>query len=171
MPLTRFWAPTPSNQSWGTTTLVPPACRLFVGPVCPPLHPSVLLRRLWDGLRQSAQLRSQPNQRDGGKDRGAAQNLQVGQPVSSLSAACQRPVLVLVLVLRGTTPAEAEMHFLDNVKKLSMYGVDLHHAKVQPHRPAWFLLTCTGCSTTHAPPLLAAACNYTSTSLTRISCF
>lgn len=31
---------------------------------------------------------------------------------------------------RGTTPAEAEMHFLENVKKLSMYGVDLHHAKV-----------------------------------------
>uniref|UniRef100_A0A8P4K6F4 Erythrocyte membrane protein band 4.1 like 3 n=1 Tax=Dicentrarchus labrax TaxID=13489 RepID=A0A8P4K6F4_DICLA len=30
---------------------------------------------------------------------------------------------------RGMTPAEAEMHFLDNVKKLSMYGVDLHHAK------------------------------------------
>uniref|UniRef100_UPI0037E8B06F band 4.1-like protein 3 isoform X4 n=1 Tax=Semicossyphus pulcher TaxID=241346 RepID=UPI0037E8B06F len=30
---------------------------------------------------------------------------------------------------RGMTPAEAEMHFLDNVKKLSMYGVDLHHAR------------------------------------------
>lgn len=29
------------------------------------------------------------------------------------------------------TPAEAEMHFLDNVKKLSMYGVDLHHARVR----------------------------------------
>ncbi|KAM9839750.1 protein 4.1-like [Aulostomus maculatus] len=31
---------------------------------------------------------------------------------------------------RGMTPAEAEMHFLDNVKKLSMYGVDLHHARM-----------------------------------------
>lgn len=30
---------------------------------------------------------------------------------------------------RGMSPAEAEMHFLENVKKLSMYGVDLHHAK------------------------------------------
>uniref|UniRef100_A0AAY4A0X0 FERM domain-containing protein n=1 Tax=Denticeps clupeoides TaxID=299321 RepID=A0AAY4A0X0_9TELE len=30
---------------------------------------------------------------------------------------------------KGMTPAEAELHFLENVKKLSMYGVDLHHAK------------------------------------------
>ncbi|XP_061877298.1 band 4.1-like protein 3a isoform X2 [Entelurus aequoreus] len=30
---------------------------------------------------------------------------------------------------RGMTPAEAEMLFLENVKKLSMYGVDLHHAR------------------------------------------
>lgn len=44
--------------------------------------------------------------------------------VNSLTAACAR-------LLRGMTPAEAEMHFLENVKKLSMYGVDLHHAKVQ----------------------------------------
>ncbi|XP_028820493.1 band 4.1-like protein 3a isoform X6 [Denticeps clupeoides] len=31
---------------------------------------------------------------------------------------------------KGMTPAEAELHFLENVKKLSMYGVDLHHAKL-----------------------------------------
>ncbi|XP_019743095.1 band 4.1-like protein 3 isoform X1 [Hippocampus comes] len=30
---------------------------------------------------------------------------------------------------RGMTPAEAEMLFLENVKQLSMYGVDLHHAR------------------------------------------
>ncbi|XP_049604861.1 protein 4.1 isoform X2 [Syngnathus scovelli] len=30
---------------------------------------------------------------------------------------------------RGMTPAEAEMLFLETVKKLSMYGVDLHHAR------------------------------------------
>ncbi|XP_041418876.1 protein 4.1 isoform X6 [Xenopus laevis] len=30
---------------------------------------------------------------------------------------------------RGLTPAEAELQFLENAKKLSMYGVDLHYAK------------------------------------------
>lgn len=39
--------------------------------------------------------------------------------------------LCSICSLRGMTPAEAEMHFLENAKKLSMYGVDLHHAKVK----------------------------------------
>ncbi|XP_013403573.1 protein 4.1 isoform X30 [Lingula anatina] len=30
---------------------------------------------------------------------------------------------------KGQTPAEAEMHFLENSKKLAMYGVDLHQAR------------------------------------------
>lgn len=32
-------------------------------------------------------------------------------------------------LFRGQTPAEAELHFLENAKKLAMYGVDLHPAK------------------------------------------
>lgn len=30
---------------------------------------------------------------------------------------------------RAQTPAEAEMHYLENAKKLAMYGVDLHEVK------------------------------------------
>lgn len=45
---------------------------------------------------------------------------------------------IILSFLRGMTPGEAEIHFLENAKKLSMYGVDLHHAKVplSPHKPA-----------------------------------
>ncbi|TNN23097.1 Protein 4.1 [Liparis tanakae] len=32
------------------------------------------------------------------------------------------------------SPAQADLMFLENAKKLSMYGVDLHQAKVSP---AW----------------------------------
>ncbi|XP_060725724.1 band 4.1-like protein 3a isoform X11 [Tachysurus vachellii] len=41
----------------------------------------------------------------------------------------EEKVMELHKTYKGMTPAEAEMHFLENVKKLSMYGVDLHHAK------------------------------------------
>ncbi|GAA6234208.1 protein 4.1-like isoform X7 [Lates japonicus] len=41
----------------------------------------------------------------------------------------EEKIMELHKTYRGMSPAEAEMHFLENVKKLSMYGVDLHHAK------------------------------------------
>lgn len=39
-------------------------------------------------------------------------------------------VTQFLLILRGLSPAQADTQFLENAKRLSMYGVDLHHAKV-----------------------------------------
>ncbi|XP_074867877.1 band 4.1-like protein 1 isoform X8 [Carettochelys insculpta] len=59
----------------------------------------------------------------------------VGNYVSELHFApnqtreLEERIMELHKTYRGTTPGEAEIHFLENAKKLSMYGVDLHHAK------------------------------------------
>ncbi|CAG0879754.1 unnamed protein product [Darwinula stevensoni] len=41
----------------------------------------------------------------------------------------EEKVMELHRTHRGQTPAEAELHYLENAKKLAMYGVDLHPAK------------------------------------------
>lgn len=58
-------------------------------------------------------------------------------------------MVISFLFLRGMTPAEAEMNFLENAKKLSMYGVDLHHAKVNKNHIVQFV-TITAEDTTTA---------------------
>ncbi|KAG8324948.1 hypothetical protein J6590_079165 [Homalodisca vitripennis] len=45
------------------------------------------------------------------------------------SVELEEKVMELHRTHKGQTPAEAELHYLENAKKLAMYGVDLHQAK------------------------------------------
>lgn len=42
-------------------------------------------------------------------------------------------MILLYEICRGQTPAEAELNYLENAKKLAMYGVSLHPAKDSDH--------------------------------------
>ncbi|XP_029103877.1 protein 4.1-like isoform X6 [Scleropages formosus] len=50
-------------------------------------------------------------------------------PVLQQSRELQEKVMELHRTYRAMTPAQADMMFLENAKKLSMYGVDFHQAK------------------------------------------
>ncbi|XP_074643484.1 protein 4.1-like [Tubulanus polymorphus] len=45
---------------------------------------------------------------------------------------------------RGETPSVADIHFLENAKKLAMYGVDLHHALDSENVDIMIGVCCTG---------------------------
>jgi tyrosine-protein phosphatase non-receptor type 4 len=42
---------------------------------------------------------------------------------------------LIILFVRGQTPADAEFNYLDHAKRLDMYGVDLHRARVSSFIP------------------------------------
>lgn len=48
------------------------------------------------------------------------------------------------MFFRGQTPDEAEKGFLDNAKKLAMYGVDLHKAKDSDNNAVMIGVCCSG---------------------------
>ncbi|CAH0696478.1 unnamed protein product [Spodoptera exigua] len=50
-------------------------------------------------------------------------------PAAAATPDLEEKVIELHKTHRGQTPAEAELNYLENAKKLAMYGVDLHPAK------------------------------------------
>lgn len=87
--------------------------------------------RTQENVFERVQIRSKSDARTRRESYGPSQNTQVclcdfldfhPRIVSSTYNFC-------LFFSRGQTPAEAELHYLENAKKLAMYGVDLHPAK------------------------------------------
>ncbi len=51
-------------------------------------------------------------------------------------------VLLIIGVNRGQPPNAADLHFLENAKKLAMYGVDIHPAQVRENLRYSFKFNC-----------------------------
>uniref|UniRef100_D3ZMI4 Erythrocyte membrane protein band 4.1-like 1 n=1 Tax=Rattus norvegicus TaxID=10116 RepID=D3ZMI4_RAT len=123
-----------SSQVWATWRIEPmpasfPVSRYYL---CLQLRADIITGRLPCSFVTHALLGSYAVQAELG-DHDTEEH--VGNYVSELRFApnqtreLEERIMELHKTYRGMTPGEAEIHFLENAKKLSMYGVDLHHAK------------------------------------------